>query len=115
MLQETRQDYQRVSLPNEIQYSTTSIQMNWERHVIGEQEPEQVEDTINVRFDLEELDFNTITEMLLDLEQESNQSTIDLFRRYISDNFEHDENIERWFDLFFLYLGTREVRQYSCP
>ena len=70
-----------------------------------------------VRFTLTELTFDQITDSLVSLERELGFSVLELFRRYVNGDLDHDsENV--WgelINLFFLYLGTREVRRWSCP
>jgi hypothetical protein len=66
-----------------------------------------------VRFEIEEYDFDSLVRELLKYEREFGLSSLEIFSQYI--HGELDEEMEEWLDLFILYLGTGQVRQFSCP
>ena len=77
--------------------------------------PEQELHAPDIRLAVETLSFDQLTDLLIELEYEQELSTLEMFRRYIRSEEQQTEVIERWFDLFFLYLGTQEVRRHSRP
>jgi len=78
---------------------------------IGERVPTGPE----VRFEIEEYDFDTLVERLIGLERELGRSSVEMFSEYLYGKMSLDRDMEEWLDLFILYLGTYEVRQFSCP
>ena len=68
---------------------------------------------LKVDLHIENITFDRLTELLIETEHREGMSTLEMFRRYIREDRIHSENIEEWFDLFFLYLGAKEVKQYS--
>lgn len=70
---------------------------------------------IEFQFEQEELDFNALTERLLVLERELGKSSIELLQQYIGADHDTLNGLEDWADTFFLYLGTRDIRRFSCP
>jgi len=70
---------------------------------------------VKVHLPVEDFSFDRLTEILIETERKEGMSTLEMFRQYIREDKVHPQNIEEWFDLFFLYLGTREVKQYCRP
>lgn len=70
---------------------------------------------LKVDFPVETLTFERLTELLIDMESQHGMSTLEMFRHYVREDKAHPENLEEWFDLFFLYLGTEEVKRYCRP
>ena len=71
----------------------------------------------STHFDVETLDFNLLTDRLLDCERRHGFSTLEMLRRFTNGEYDdsEDENIEEWFDYLYLYLGTEQIRRVSCP
>jgi len=68
-----------------------------------------------VQFQVEEYDFDTLVCKLIEFERQYGLSSVEMFSQYIHGVISLDEDMEEWLDLFILYLGTYEVRQFSCP
>jgi hypothetical protein len=68
-----------------------------------------------VQFEVEELTFDTLVLRLVELEREHGMSSLELFSAYLSGAELHSDLEEEWLNLFILFLGTREVRHFSCP
>jgi len=66
-----------------------------------------------VQFEVEEYDFETLVRRLVEFERRYELSSLEMFSQYFHGNL--DKGLEEWLDLFILYLGTHEVRQFSCP
>lgn len=64
-----------------------------------------------IQFEVEILNFEQLTNRLLEYEQRFGYSTVEMFRRYLNGEYPHDDTIEGWFDLLFLYLGTDEIKK----
>jgi hypothetical protein len=62
-----------------------------------------------------ELDFESITNLLMNYERDFGFSTIEMFLRYKNGEFANDPNIDYWINTYILYLGTKQIRQYSSP
>jgi hypothetical protein len=65
--------------------------------------------------EIEEFSHEQLVDRLIEIENNLGKSSVELFRKYISEDIEHDEEIEEWFDIFFLFLGTDKVKRYICP
>ena len=71
---------------------------------------------MDIKLDITTLDFDELTERLSVLEARNGVSTIDIFHKYLNaKTHEESDPWEEWIDTFLLYLGTDEIRQYSCP
>ncbi len=70
---------------------------------------------LDIHFEIEKLNFNTLTQKLSEQELMSSESSIEMFSRYIRGEIGDEIQIDEWLNLFLLWLGTNEVRQYSCP
>lgn len=68
-----------------------------------------------IRFEIKEYDFDTILPRLLEFEREYQMSSIEMFSRYVKGMSGHEQDIDEWIEIFILYLGTQEVRQFACP
>lgn len=70
-----------------------------------------------VHFEVEEYDFDSLVGRLSGFEREYGLSSFEVFSQYIHGVLDPGENLamEEWLDLFLLCLGTREIRQFSCP
>ena len=70
-----------------------------------------------VRFTVTEYSFDQLTDMLLELESRHGWAALEVFRDYVHRNLDvdADESMNRCVSLLLLYLGTREVRRWSCP
>jgi len=62
-----------------------------------------------------ELDFNSITNLLMNYERDFGFSTIEMFLRYMNGEFANNPSIDYWVNTFILYLGSNQIRQYSSP
>jgi len=62
----------------------------------------------------EVLDFDELTNRLIALEQQHEISSLEIFKKYLRGELTDDVMTEAWTGLFFLYLGTAEIRSYSC-
>jgi hypothetical protein len=78
-------------------------------------ESESVCETLNVEFEIEEYTFNELIPMLAEFEHKYELSSVEMFSQHIHGTLSLDEDIQEWLSLFILYLGTEEVRQFSCP
>jgi hypothetical protein len=56
------------------------------------------------------LTFNDLSQMLLTFETQNGYSTVEMFQRYMNGEFDDIPSIENWFDTFFLYVGTNQIR-----
>ena len=82
---------------------------------VGQAEIPKVHETAaEVHFRVEELDLEQLTKMLREFEKELGYSTVQMFHQYYLGQLEDNEDMSRWFDLFFLYLGTPEVKRLVC-
>jgi len=61
------------------------------------------------------LTFETINDMLKDYEGRFGFSSIDMFKRYAKGELDDDPVMDEWVNTFLLYLGTSNIRKYSCP
>lgn len=68
-----------------------------------------------VRFEVREYNFDKLKDILIGFERKYKLSSIEMFSRYIRGEKSLDENMGKWVDFFILYLGTYEVRRFSCP
>ena len=94
---------------------STDLQQPFQRSSSVQPEMQLPPQTTEVRLEVETLDFDQLTTRLTEFEKEHGLSSLEMFRRYIHGEFDEDDTTEKWFDLFFLYLGTKEVRHFSCP
>jgi hypothetical protein len=67
---------------------------------------------VKVNFEVTEYDLDTLVSKLVEFERTHNLSSIEMFSRYVRG--ELNEELDEWIDLFILYLGTSEIRQFSC-
>jgi len=70
---------------------------------------------VSMEMSVHEYSFDSLCDRLLELERRTGVSTVEMFRRYVRGEHNDDEQIEEWVDLYFLYLGSVEIRRYSCP
>jgi hypothetical protein len=64
---------------------------------------------------IEILNFATLTDKLIKLEKKHDLSSLEVFRRYLRNDFQQQDTVmKQWFGLFFLYLGTPEVRDFHA-
>lgn len=64
---------------------------------------------------IEEAGFADLVQELLDYEKRHGISTLEVFARYLDGQIDHEHvELEDWVSLFLLYLGTDEIRQFSC-
>jgi hypothetical protein len=68
-----------------------------------------------VQIEFEEYTFTRLVAELLAFEREFGMSSIELFSQYVNGQLELSEPEEEWLDLFLLFLGTQEIRRFSCP
>ncbi len=63
---------------------------------------------------IETLTFDDIVDRLLQAEQALGKSSVALFIEYLSidSHIEEQSDLEDWLDLFFLFLGTEEVKHW---
>lgn len=65
--------------------------------------------------EIEEYDFDGLVDMLVEFEHQYGRSSLEIFFHYVHGTQVLDNDMERWLELFILYLGTDEVRKFSCP
>jgi len=69
-----------------------------------------------VKFEIEEYDFSRLVRELTEFEVSGGRSTLSIFASYLDRSLDLDDRFLRsWLDLFIMYLGTDEVRRFSCP
>ena len=39
----------------------------------------------------------------------------EMTRRYFEGEYDGNDEMQKWFRLFFMYLGTEQVNRYACP
>ncbi len=63
---------------------------------------------------IETLTFDDIVDRLRQAEQTLGKSSVELFSTYLSSDSDitGQQELEDWFDLFFLFLGTEEVKRF---
>lgn len=90
------------------QYQTTP------QYVIAEG-TSRVAPSVDIKFPVETLTFDQLTQLLIEMEARHGMSTLEMFRRHIQEDAGDTQDLDEWFDLFFLYLGTKQIRHYTCP
>ncbi len=66
-----------------------------------------------VQFEVEEYTFDGLVSELVEFEREHGITSIEALSQYINGSL--NESMEEWIDLYILYLGTHQVRQFVCP
>lgn len=75
-------------------------------------QPETEDEVYQIpKAEVTELSMDQVMKRLLDLETRLEKSSIELFRDYLSDDGT-DDDLEEWFDAFFLFLGLKEVKHF---
>jgi hypothetical protein len=71
----------------------------------------------NMKLKIKEVSARELVDELVALEKEHGRSTLEIFQEYLEGKLDdvHGDWLEEWIDLYLLYLGTYEIRQYSCP
>ena len=70
--------------------------------------------TIRIAPSIEELSILDLVERLTHCEEQLGKSSVELLADYLSEDVAHTDDLERWFDYFFLYLGTEKVKRLVC-
>lgn len=108
----TDPEYKFEPIHGELRQSSTSCSIgNFYRN----SEPIRPIEGNDLHFTINEYNFDGITRLLVDHERSFGFSSLEMFNRYINNEFENNLEIEDWFNLFLLYLGTKEIRNISCP
>lgn len=94
---------------------STNQTRKFHRDTLDEIRPKGLPIGPEVRFDVEEYDFDNLVSRLAEIERKRGLSSLEMFSHYVHGKLDMDEDTEEWLDLFILYLGTHEVRQFSCP
>jgi len=68
----------------------------------------------SIKFDAQEVSFEDLVKELREFEEKFGYSSIEMFSRYMGEEIA-DSDIEDWMDTFILYLGTGQIKRYSCP
>ena len=68
-----------------------------------------------MRFEVQSYDFEGLVSRLAELERALGRSSVELFCDYIASASHPEAESQEWFDLFFLFLGTEEIRRFACP
>ena len=108
-------EYKCESLQSHLLSSNALVGEVLQYDVIGESRLKDIPIGPEVQFEVEEYDFNTLVRRLIEFERQCGLSSVEMFSQYIHGVISLDEDMEEWLDLFILYLGTYEVRQFSCP
>lgn len=108
-------DYQVDDLENAPLFWSTGTKPEPSGYDVAETEPEHLPVGPEVQFEVEEYDFGSLGARLVEFEREHGFSSLEMFAQYTRGELNLTENSEEWLDLFILYLGTHEVRQFSCP
>ncbi len=75
----------------------------------------QLSSDSEVRFQVQEHNFQTLVPKLLEFERRNGYSSIQMFSQYLSGSLTLDEATEDWLDMFILFLGTDPIRRFACP
>ena len=67
-----------------------------------------------VKFEVQELDFSSLVQRIVEIEREKELSSLEMFSRYVAGDLDMGDSVNRqWLGLFLLWLVTGEVRAYS--
>ena len=67
-----------------------------------------------VKFEIQELDFSSLIQKIVEIECEKELSSLEMFSRCVTGDLDMGDSVNRqWLGLFLHWLATSEVRAYS--